>query len=362
MMENSRQIQKAGQNSQQYQAETIVINQGVTEERVRAIFVEMIPTALQAYTSDAYSLANQRIEKLENLVLTRLDKVDGLLQAFADPAFQILLRKAQQAAAATEREDDYALLSELLICHVQKGSDRKNRAGINRAVEIVEQIDNDALCALTVAHAVTGYLPVSGDCKEGLQVLNSLFYQLLYQELPSGNAWLDHLDVLGAVRISILGKMKTVSEYYTTQLSGYACVGIKADSDDYKKAVEMLENVQISKNFLVTNDCLDGYVRLGIRNDSEIDDLTFNIGPNRIPLMKNQEDAIKQVWKLYSKDSNLQKQATDNFMRLWDSFESLHKVRLWWERIPNAFQITRVGQILAHTNAKRCSSDIPDLI
>lgn len=362
MMESGKQIQKAGENSQQYQASTIIINQGVTEERVRAIFSEMIPTALQAYTSDAYALANQRIGKLEDNVWPKLDKVDGLLQAFADPAFQILLRKAQQAAAATEREDDYALLSELLVCHVQKGSDRKNRAGINQAIEIVDQIDNDALCALTVAHAVTNFLPVSGDCMEGLQVLDSLFYQLIYQELPVGTAWLDHLDVLGAMRVSMLGSMKSFSEYYAPKLNGYVCAGIKAGSDEYKEAVEILGNVQINSDFLVPNECLDSYMRLKIRNDSSIDDLALNIGPVKIPLADNQKDAIKQVWKLYAKDSNLQQQATANFMRLWDGFESLHKVRLWWESIPNAFQITRVGQILAHTNAKRCSPEIPDLL
>jgi len=361
-MENSKQIQKAGENSQQYQAGTIIVNQGVTEERVRAIFSEMIPTALQAYTSDAYVTANLRIRRLEDNVWPKLDKVDGLLQAFADPAFQILLRKAQQAAAATEREDDYALLSELLVCHVQKGSDRKNRAGINQAIEIVDKIDNDALCALTVAHAVTNFLPVSGDCMEGLQVLDSLFCQLMYQELPAGTAWLDHLDILGAMRVSMLGSMKSFSEYYASQLSGYVCVGIKADSDDYKKAVEILGNAQINSNFLIPNECLEGYVRLKIGNDSSIDNLALNVGPIRIPLEQNKKDAIKLVWKLYSKDSNLQKQATASFMRLWDGFESLHKVRLWWERIPNAFQITRVGQILAHTNAKRCSHNIPDLI
>ncbi|MBR5471589.1 MAG: hypothetical protein IKU81_05705 [Oscillibacter sp.] len=361
-MEDSKQIQKAGENSQQYQAGTIIINQGVTEERVRAIFSEMIPTALQAYTSDAYVTANQRIERLEDNVWPKLDKVDGLLQAFADPAFQILLRKAQQAAAATEREDDYALLSELLVCHVQKGSDRKNRAGINQAIEIVDQIDNDALCALTVAHAVTNFLPISGDCMEGLQVLDSLFSQLMYQELPVGTAWLDHLDVLGAMRVSMLGSMKSFSEYYAPQLNGYACVGIKMGSDDYTKAVEILGNVQINGNFLVPNECLEGYVRLKIRNEASIDDLAANVGPFRIPLADNQKDAIKQVWKLYSKDSNLQQQSIANFMNLWDGYESLREVRLWWERIPNAFQITRVGQILAHTNAKRCSPNIPDLI
>ena len=357
----SKQIQKAGENSQQYQAGTIIINQGTTEERVKAIFSEMIPSALQAYTSDAYAIAKQRIEMLENNVWLKLDTIDGFLQAFADPAFQILLRKAQQTAAATERDDDYALLSELLVCHVQKGSDRKNRAGINQAIEIVDQIDNDALCALTVAHAVTNYLPVSGDCMEGFHVLDSLFSQLMYQELPVGTAWFDHLDVLGAIRISMLS-VKSFSEYFASQLNGYACTGVKADSDDYKKAAEILRNVQVSGSLLVPNECLDGYMRLKICNESSIDDLTSNDGSVRIPLSDNQIDAIRQVWKLYEKDANLQKQATTKFTKLCEGFDSLHKVQLWWDSIPNAFQITCVGKILAHTNAKRCSPGIPDLI
>lgn len=361
-MENSKQVQKAGENSQQYQAETIIVNQGITEERVRTIFSEMIPSALQVYTSDAYALANQRIGRLEDNILPKLDKIDGLLPAFADPAFQILLRKAQQAAAATEREDDYSLLSELLVCHVQKGADRKNRAGIKQAIEIVDQIDNDALCALTVAHAVTHYLPVAGDCREGLQVLESLFCQLMYQALPCGIAWLDHLDVLGAARVSMMGKMRNFSEFYTSEMNGYACVGIKGDSDEHKKAIEILSNAHINSNLLVPNECLDGYVRLNIISESAIDDLAFITGSSTIPLNDNQRGAVKQVWGLYSKDSNLCNEATANFMKLWDGYESLHKLRTWWESIPSAFQITRVGEILAHTNAKRCSPDIPDLI
>ena len=361
-MENSRQIQKAGENSQQYQVGTIIVNQGITEERVRGIFSEMIPTALQVYTCDAYQLANQRIEKLEEYVLPKLDKVDGLLQAFSDPAFQILLRKAQQTAAKTERESDYSLLSELLVCHVQKGSGRKNRASINRAIEIVDQIDNDALCALTVAHAVSRYLPVAGKCKEGLHQLDTLFHQLMYQELPSGSEWLDHLDVLGTVRISMVGKMKKFSEYYSSQLNGYACVGIKTDSDEYKKAVKILNNARINLNILIPNECLTGYVRLNICNESAINSLGFEVGTHRIQISDYQISAIKQVWKLYDKDRELKNKAIANFMKLWNSYESLHKLRVWWESIPNAFQITRVGEILAHTNAKRCSPDIPDLI
>lgn len=360
-MENGKLIQKSGENSQQYQAGTIIVNQGVTEERVRAIFSELIPTSLQAYTSDAYATANQRIERLEDNIWPKLDEVDGLLQAFADPAFQILLRKAQQAAAATEREDDYSLLSELLVCHVEKGSDRKNRTGINQAIEIVDQIDNDALCALTVAHAVTNYVPTSGSCREGLRVLNSLFSRLMYQELPTGMDWLDHLDILGTVRISMLGGMKKFSEYYAKSLNGYVCVGIREFSDDYKKAVEIMKSAQIATNFLVPNECLSGYYRLDIKNEAMIEELFVNIGVSSVPLSDGQKSALKQVWNLYSNDAKLKKEAENNFISLWDAYDALKKLRIWWESIPRSFHLTRVGDILGYTNAKRCCPDIPDM-
>ena len=294
--------------------------------------------------------------------MPRLNDVEELLPAFADPAFQILLRKAQQAAASSEREDDYELLSQLLVCHVQKGSDRKNRSGIRRAIEIIDQIDNDALCALTVAHAVSSFLPGSGNCIEGLQVLNSLFDELMYQELPIGGAWLDHLDILGAIRLSSIGKMKKFSDYYSSELEGYACVGIKVNSEEYKQAVELLKEAKIGSNFLVPNECLDGYVRLGITQYSQIEELGFENEGTRHPLSSNQKDIIKQIWKMYSTDTTLQQKVVTKFVELWDSFNNLQKLRIWWESIPHAFEITQVGKIIAHTNAKRCSTNVPDLI
>ena len=322
----------------------------------------MVPSALQTYTSDAYNTANQRIEKLEANVLPKINQIDGMLPAFADPAFQILLRKAQQTAAATEREDDYSLLTELLVCHVQKGNDRKNRAGISQAIEIVDQIDNDALCALTVAHAVSHYLPVSGDFNTGLEVLNTLFSQLMYQELPSDVAWIDHLDILGAARFTMVGKLKTFSEYYSSRLDGYVCVGIKENSDEYNKAIEILKNAQINCEILVANECLEGFVRLKLTSKSSIEQLGYFKGLTRVAIDDRQQDALRQVWDLYCQDPDLKNKAKTNFMTLWDSYTALHDLRIWWENTPQGFQITRVGEILAHTNAKRCSSEIPDLI
>ncbi len=347
----------------QTQVGTMIVNQGISEERVRSVFAEMVPQALEQYTKDAYAVSNMRLEKLEMAIIPRVMQVEEAINAFGDPAFQILLRKAQQTAAATERQDDYELLSELLMCHVQKGANRKNRVGIAKAVEIVDDIDNDALCGLTVVHAISRYSPLSGNINEGLSVLEGLFSKLLYIDLPSDREWIDHLDVLGAVRMTSFSTFKKFREYYCEKLNGYACVGIKIDSDEYKRAIELIQKAGIPTKILVENEFIDGFVRLEIATKESIKDLiiTNDITSSR-PLSEVEIEALEGVWELYSKDKMMLDTVKDEFIKTWDTFESLKKIRNWWEQIPCSFDITMVGTVLAHTNAKRCDSSLPDLL
>lgn len=348
----------------QTQVGTMIINQGISEERVRSVFAEMIPQALDQYTKEAYAVSNSRLEKLEMAVIPRVMQVEAAVNAFGDPAFQILLRKAQQTAAATERQDDYELLSELLMCHVQKGADRKNRVGIAKAVEIVDDIDNDALCGLTVAHAINSYFPVSGNINEGLNVLEGLFSKLLYINLPSDREWIDHLDVLGAVRMTSFSTFKKFRDYYCEKLNGYACLGIKIDSEEYKQAIESITKVGLPTKILVRNEFIDGFVRLEIVTKDSIKKLFISndITSDRRPLSETEIKALEKVWELYSNDEMMLNTVKDEFIKKWDSFESLKKIRNWWEGIPCSFEITSVGFVLAHTNAKRCDSTLPDLL
>ena len=196
-MEISKQNQTAGDNAQQVQVgdvTNLTIVNGITEQRARDIFREMNQQAVANYSQDAWAEALRRIRILETLVMEKVEKMDDVLVAFGDPAFQVLLAEAQKRAAATEREVDYKLLSELLVCHVKKGACRINRAGINRAVEIVGDIDTTALCALTVAHAFESFFPNTGEILNGLWLLDNMFKKLMYEDLPTGNRWLDHLD------------------------------------------------------------------------------------------------------------------------------------------------------------------------
>ena len=201
-MENSKQIQKAGDKAQQIQAETVVVNNGFSVNDISALFQSLIPLAIQDYTKEAYKIAEERIGYFESKLMPRIIEIENALEMFAEPAFQVLVKNAQRTAAISDRENDYDTLAELIVAHIEKGYDRKNRVGIQKAVEIVGTIDTDALCALTVSHIINSYLPAQDNIKDGLEAFNELFSKVICEKLPNGIEWLDHLDVLGAVRIS----------------------------------------------------------------------------------------------------------------------------------------------------------------
>ena len=68
------------------------------------------------------------------------------------------------------------------------------------------------------------------------------------------------------------------------------------------------------------------------------------------------------ILDLYDTDKKKLEEASDNFFKLWDSYDKLKEVHLWFDDIPVYFSINGVGNVLAQTNGKRCYADFPDLL
>jgi len=366
---DNKKIQNGGDNSQLMQAETMLVTLGIDEKRAREIYQEMNLQVKKDYTQEALEIANSRVSKFENSLMPKMEAVDGALEAFADPSFQILLVEAQKTAAATERPADYDLLSELLIHRFQKGENRTTRAGINRAVEIVDSISDDALLALTVSHAVSTFFPVTGDIYQGLDVLNDLFGKLLHGTLPIGKDWLDHLDILDAARMSSFGNLKTVQQYYPERLAGYIDIGIEKDSENHTKAIELLTNSKLPQNILTEHPFNENFLRVSVPNKQQINSLNLqhrvinNGTPILIPVPLNEEQikAINSVYDLYKQDAAVKNENIKKFMEEWDKRANLKTLKEWWDKLGTSFQITSVGKVLAHSNAQRCDKNLPPL-
>lgn len=365
----NKQTQKAGDNSQQLQADKMIVNIGIDERRAREIYHEMNLQVRRDYTQEALTIANSRVAEFENQLLPKMEAVDGALEAFADPSFQLLLVEAQKTAASTERPADYDLLSELLIHRFQKGENRIIRAGISRAVEIVDKISDDALLGLTVFHSVSYFFPASGNIHEGLNVLNDLFGKLFYDKLPTGKEWLDHLDILDAVRINSFGGLKKIQQFYPEMLVGYIEIGIEKESENYQKAIDLLTANRLPHNVLVEHALNSKFSRLNLSNKNQIDSLTLqhqipmngNLINVPVPLSEEQKNAIREIYDLYKQDETVKQENIKVFMQEWDKRQNLKLLKEWWDSIDTNIQLTSVGKVLAHSNAQRCDKNLPPL-
>lgn len=90
-----------------------------------------------------------------------------------------------------------------------------------QAVKIVDEVSDDALLALTVSHVVYGVSPNAEDVRKGLELLNCLFFKIVHGELSISVDWLDHLEVLKAVRVSSIAGLNKFEEIYSKNLFGY---------------------------------------------------------------------------------------------------------------------------------------------
>lgn len=371
-MLGNKQTQEAGDNSQLLQASTINVYNGIDERRAREIVDEKLHEVINEYSQEAHAIAQTRIQLFADDLIPKLVKAN-LLDNLKDPSIQILLYDAQKTAASTERPVDYSLLSELLIHRVKKGNNRSIRAGVSRAIKIVDEISDEALLGLTVAHSVSQFIPKTGNIKEGIEILSDLFGKVFYDLPPTGSDWIDHLDILDAVRINQFSSMKKIDEFYPIMLPGYVDVGIDKSTDDFQKAITIIREAKLPEDVLCDHELRPGYVRLRILNIDRLDLVVINgfqqinlngqlvTLPVQIQLSNDQKQAIKNIYALYSKNSEIRNENVVEFIKLWDEFESLKKLRNWWDSIPVSFTITSVGRVLAHANAQRCDPMLPEL-
>ena len=336
--------QEAGDNSQQIIVEgDFHDNLTLAEATEVAELVAHKVVAEQFEKADALGLV--RIGQLNDRILNRLESLDKLT-AFADPAFMVLLRKAQIGAASSERDSDYDMLSELLAERVTRGDNRPIRAGIDRAVQVVDQLDTEALNALTVLQAASQFSPTSGILDQGLGILDALFAQFDMDGLPSGSEWIDHLDLLDAVRVSTLTSMKPFEEYYAeAHMIGYVSPGIpQAELEQMTD----LAGLSTLRSAVVDHELKPGYVRVAL---PKLEQLQTNLTP--FAHMIDVEQVVRvarEVFHLGEVDASLR----PSFIQKLSNFPRLEQLRTWWDAIPYGVQATAVGRVLATANAKRC--------
>lgn len=351
-MEISNQAQKAGDGSTQIQAGTINIISGIDESRARVICKEEWDIAIKEFTEEAKVIANERVQKLEDLVIPKLHSYDNTLSIFADPSFQVTLRKAQLSAACTNDESGFVLLSDLLLHRVEQDGNVQRKLGINKAIEIVDQISSDALIGLSIAYAVMKFSPRSNNLNDGLCALDSLYSTIIsHCNLPNGNDWLEHLDLLSVIRLGVegIGKFKTIDEHIPNVLSNYILTGLEANSNELKVIQDEFVNAGIPLSIFVDNPLRHGYKILNIQDINNACIIHNANGMSiKYPLTNMQKEIIVSAMNKINVEGSSDSILRNAFMEKWDSFPTLKIVREWWNSIDMTFSFSPSGIALVN--------------
>jgi len=357
-------FQRAGANSTQTSVQTMNVYNGITEQRAREICKEEYAVIARDMTREASEIAAERVGQLAEKLLPKMVEYDAQLKAFADPSYQLAIRKAQMSAACTDEESDYEMLSELLLERAKVNNDKSKQLGITKALEIVGQVSDDALFGLSVWYIAVNFKPLADDLHQALDVFNQIFVKIIGDKtLPKGERWMEELDILTAIRLNHLGIKKSkifLSEIYADQLVS----GVRKDSPDYERIKKDLLAVDLpAASILVPHPLKPNYVKLCSNKEVEEMLLEHDDG-GRIyttELTKEQKEVIQRVATELRRDESKILERQDAFMREWDKYPYLKRLREWWDAMRDAPFITPVGEALANAYTRMIDPSIPKL-
>lgn len=314
------------------------------------------------YFSLAQDTANNRMQNFENIIIERLTKLETKFDCFKDPSFNWAYRQAQFQSAMTDNENTYQMLCELLIHRGRKMDDKLNQTSVNGAIDIVNQLSDASLSALTIMTCLTIgikpanlIMPISG-C---LQTLDNLYSSIITCDLPNDNHWLDQLDILKAIRIRRFSKFHKFEDILSNQFKECVCAGINKDSENYDKALEIQK--KLNSDLLIKNELLENYYVLPFIEESAIDSLHIKNGETITPISESEKIEWHKIYNLYEKNSKLDEKVKSNFVDLLNSYKNLNLIRVWWNNLKESFELTSIGKVLGHANAQKSYKGFPPL-
>lgn len=361
-MLNTNSGQQAGDQSLLVKIDKVNINSDLIYKQCKDLIDEENKNAILNSRLVAENVASERLEQYENILLPKLVKAE-LLSCFSDPTMQFLFRTSQKAAVCSDRRCDYEMLSEMLIHRVENKENFTISAAIEKAINEVNNISEEALMVLTVIYSIITYIPNSFDVKEGLSALDELYGKILENfALPTNFDWLNNLEVVNAIRIGNIGGSIRCEDYFIKKLNCYTVKGIKKGSNNYNKALKQLKENNLPTDILIENQLNSNYVMIPIKDKNSIDNICLRIEKKgiveKVELTIGQKEVLKQIMDLYELGSfNLL------LKRELSNYRNIKKIIDWWNSnlLKISFSLTTVGKVLACTNARRIDSTLPVL-
>lgn len=355
-MDVNNQRQTAGDNSNQIIANNVTIVNGISEDRARAIMVEIFQERNKQLIMEARQSAEERVNELADKVIPKMIEYDNKLEFLKEPGVQRAILTAQKAASCSDIKEDIDMLSELLMDRIKNRNNRKIRFNYDKAMEVVDQIPEESLTLFSLITLLTMELS-----KPQWFTIIPFFYDFenkvkqLIGETPltKDASWIEPLDSLSLIRShpkGINGLIPFV-ELLSHLFPNIFTKGIKIGSQRYEDIKNRLEELNLyPESVLSTHPFIEGYaiaIHPMIASDNGS---TFSI--EKADLTEDQRHYINSIENKVNIPTPEVEEVKTKVMEFVSRYPTLKAVSEWWDSIPYGFEITSIGRLIGFTTIK----------
>lgn len=356
-MDVNNQKQMAGDNSSQIIANNITIVNGISEERVRAIMVEIFQERNSQLILEARQSASERVNELADKVIPKMIEYDEKLEFLKEPSVQRAILTAQKSASCTDNKEDLDILSDLLMDRIKNRNDRKTRFNYDKAMEVVDQIPEESLTLLSMMTLLS-----MGMSKPQWLTLSIFFNDFeskvkqLIGETPLTNdaSWIEPLDSLSLIRSfpkGINGFIPFV-ELLSLLFPSIFAKGIQINSQRYDEIKIRLEELNmIPGSVLIPHPFIDGHA-VAIHPMVMISNKQSSKLIKKADLTEEQFKYFSSIEDEINKPTPHDEEVKAKIMEFIIRYPTLRAVSEWWNSIPYGFEITSIGRLIGTTTLK----------
>ena len=350
------QSQRAGDNSAQNQ---IVVHGNVSVGASSADVERLLDRAVADARLAANEVARDRIDELKaKLVESGVLVEEGV--ALAEPNCIAALDHAARQAGIADGADDISILAALVERRVEEHQDRIKRAAVDRAIEIIPSVSEPALVGLTALYLISVFSRSTLSPIASLKVLDrACRISLADRILPGGTDWLEHLDLLGAVRYSNDYRMVEFDNWLVTRHAWLLSPGLDKNSPEYDAAWSLASTLSARRGgatlVAAGHPFKQGFEVLPYPDIESVTKTLHSGGSDPQIDVDSAVDLAKRAWGVGQVDSD----ARARFLGAIPKFEmtGLADAGKWWNTIQGGFEWTEVGRLVAAANLRALSVD-----
>lgn len=358
-MEVSKKKQFAGDHSTQTIVDTVnnyyAIVPGVTEEKVRSMMLEMYEEVSSKIIEIARRTADERVMSLSDRIIPKMMEYDNKLEFLKEPSIQRAIQIAQRAAACTDKEVDWEIISDLLIERIKNRGNRKTSVFLERAMEVVDSIPEDCLQLISLLYIIVSINPENLDWwyfKTNISSFESIVKKIMQdKQYPMDDEWIEVLDTLSLIKSDSSGGSQLCKfvDVLTQAFPVYFTLGIQEGCEEYETIKKNLIDLNLPWNSILIDH---PYIRSRIIVNRPYVTVECSDGSNTGPmsLTEDQDQYLSEIQKTVNASDVHNQEVRTAFMSYWNSMESLKALTKWWDQISMGFDLTSIGRLIAKTN------------